>query len=227
MDKNYSLKFNRTIIGPKIGLEEGFIPKVELRSVAASTGFAALNLPGPVLYALKAVSAGFVAAAADGPLPFGDAVLVTASVALAATLAIYWSSVAPKWPQIVRVFERQFSNSISTVRMVLAKVKGDTEFKVKEKDKKESERRVKDVLKGKSKERTTKGKTDIYNGKGGKAQADRDFNKLNKGKVEKKSNGTKVGQLPDGTKINVRSNSTDGRPTLKIQYKRPIKIRYR
>ena len=101
VDKNYSLKFNRTIIGPKIGLDEGFITKVELRSVSAATGFAALNLPGPVLYALKAVSAGFVAAAADGPLPFGDAVLVTASVALAATLAIYWSSVAPKWPQIV------------------------------------------------------------------------------------------------------------------------------
>lgn len=96
-----------------------------------------MNLPGPVIYALKVVSAGFVAAAADGPLPFGDAVLVTASVALVATLAIYWSSVAPKWPQIVRVFERQFSDSISTVRRVLAKVKGDTTSKVKEKEKKE------------------------------------------------------------------------------------------
>lgn len=49
-----------------------------------------------------------------------------------------------------------------------------------------SSERIKDVLKGKSKERTTKGNTDVYNGKGGKTQADRDFNKLNKAKVEKK-----------------------------------------
>lgn len=95
------------------------------------------------LQKLHAVSAGFVADTADGPLPFSDAVLLSASVALTVTLAIYCNSVASKWPQIVRVFERQFSDSISTVRRVLAKVKGDTESKVEKEYQKDKKKRYK------------------------------------------------------------------------------------
>lgn len=81
MNKNYSLKFNRINVSSKIGIEEDFYPKVELRFVV----------------------------------------------------------VALKWTQIVRVFEKQFSDSISTVRRILTKVKGDAESKVEseyQKDKK-------------------------------------------------------------------------------------------
>lgn len=94
----------------------------------------------------------------------------------------------------------------------------------------ESKKRVNSVLGNKQKERKTNGSTDIYNdpNKGGLPAANSDFDKLNEGSTIKYPNGTKVGQLPDGSKINVRENSSDGRPTLEIQRKtgRNIKIRY-
>lgn len=98
---------------------------------------------------------------------------------------------------------------------------------VKIKAKAESKKRIEDVLKGKTKDHKTKGNTNIYTGHGGKNAAERDFNKLNQGKTTTR-NGTKVGQLPDGTKINVRTHSKDGRITLEIQGRGQyhIKIRY-
>lgn len=96
---------------------------------------------------------------------------------------------------------------------------------------KESEKRVDGVLKGKTKDRKTGGDTHVYEGSGGKRAADGDFNRLNQGKATTYSNGTKVGQLPDGTKINVRPGSSSisgNKPTLEIQGKgkHKIKIRY-
>ena len=117
--------------------------------------------------------------------------------------------------------------------VVLTKVSSSIASKVKSwlivrAEAKETEERVKEVLKGKAKDRKTDGNTNVYEGKGGKRAAERDFNKLNEGKTTTYSNGTKVGQLPDGTKINVRSKSSDGRVTLEIQGKgrHKIKIRY-
>ena len=37
------------------------------------------------------------------------------------------------------------------------------------------------------------------------------------GKTTAYPNGTKVGKLPDGRKVNVRTKSSDGCPTLEIQ----------
>ena len=94
----------------------------------------------------------------------------------------------------------------------------------------ESEERIKDVLKDKKHIGRTKGKADIYEGSGGYEQAKKDFDKLNDGEVKIYPNGTKVGELPDGRKINVRNHSSDdNRPTLEIQIgkNRTIKIRYK
>jgi len=66
-------------------------------------------------------------------------------------------------------------------------------------------------------------------GDGGDKQAEEDFDKLTEGSsTTTYSNGTKVGELPDGTKVNVRTKSSDGRTTLEIQGtgKFKIKIRY-
>ncbi|MGJ0848500.1 hypothetical protein ACR77J_17560 [Tissierella praeacuta] len=120
--------------------------------------------------------------------------------------------------------------------IALYKVSSETASKVKSwliarAEVKETEERVKEVLKGKTKDRKTGGDTHVYKGSGGKRAAERDFNKLNQGKTTTYSNGTKVGQLPDGTKINVRpgsSNVSGNKPTLEIQGKgkHKIKIRY-
>jgi len=67
---------------------------------------------------------------------------------------------------------------------------------------------------------------DFYQRPGGMDQADKDFDSLNPSDV-KPIPGGRVGKLPDGTPINVRDRSTDGRPTLEVD--RPgskIKIRY-
>lgn len=51
-----------------------------------------------------------------------------------------------------------------------------------------------------------------------------DFNDLGAENVKDIPSG-KTGTLPDGRKINVRNDSSDGRPTLEIQDPRdPIKI---
>ncbi|MGX8795674.1 hypothetical protein ACR6HW_06225 [Fusibacter sp. JL298sf-3] len=69
-------------------------------------------------------------------------------------------------------------------------------------------------------------RTDIYVGSGGYSEAESDFEELNEGDSTTYPNGTKVGQLPDGTSINVRKQSSDSRVTLEIQGKYKIKIRY-
>ncbi|SMO71415.1 hypothetical protein SAMN06265350_10719 [Solitalea koreensis] len=67
---------------------------------------------------------------------------------------------------------------------------------------------------------------DFYKSPGGKVQADKDFDSLGPTDV-KPIPGGRTGKLPDGTPINVRDRSTDGRPTVEVQ--RPgnkVKIRY-
>lgn len=183
-----------------------------------------LMLPTAVVTALLLVGSGLVAATADGPLVFGDAYLVVVTAGAAVTLGIYWNVVAPAFPSIVSAFTQVFTDSIDVIVSLFDQLASDAEAEAEE----ETERRIDDVLDDKTKDHETMGSTHIYDGEGGYEAAEEDFNKLNEGEVTEYSNGTKVGHLPDGTTINVRPQSSDGRPTLEIQgsgqYK--IKIRY-
>lgn len=218
-------------------------PRPQTRSSAAAADpmrvlmveLGGLGLPSAVLYSLKAMGAGVVAAIADGPLPVGDILLAAATASAVLIIAVHWDVVSPKLNQITRTFQKAFPTAASNISSAFSKIKSDAkkeadkaEQKEKEKAKAESKKRMEDVLKGKTKDHKTKGNTNIYEGRGGKSAAERDFNKLNQGKTTTAQNGTKIGQLPDGTKINVRTQSKDGRVTLEIQGKGQysIKIRY-
>ena len=85
---------------------------------------------------------------------------------------------------------------------------------------------LEDVLSGAKRAPNTKGKSKIYEKSGNFSDAQRDFNKLNPSNVKNIDKG-KVGTLRDGKVVNVRSGSSDTRPTLEIRHgNRIIKIRY-
>ncbi|MES9867176.1 MAG: RHS repeat-associated core domain-containing protein [Candidatus Thiodiazotropha sp. LLP2] len=91
---------------------------------------------------------------------------------------------------------------------------------------------VDDVLVGASPGDETKGRTANWDKPGGMDQADNDFDKLVPNGAKPiddsgdRSRGRK-GVMEDGRKVNVRPNSSDGRPTLEIQNgKNRTKVRY-
>ncbi|MDE2150338.1 MAG: RHS repeat protein [Gammaproteobacteria bacterium] len=79
-----------------------------------------------------------------------------------------------------------------------------------------------------TRDRITKGNTDIRTKPGDTDTANGDFDALNPGGVSDKGNGVRVGTLPDGRTIVVRPDSRDGRPTIEIQRggRKRIEIRY-
>ena len=91
-----------------------------------------LGLPSSVLYSLKAMGAGMVAAIADGPLPIGDILLAAATASTAIVIAANWDQVAPKWDGIVRAFQKAFSKTASNVSAAFLKIKSDAKKKAKE-----------------------------------------------------------------------------------------------
>jgi len=78
-----------------------------------------------------------------------------------------------------------------------------------------------------SRDRITKGNTDIRTKPGNADTANGDFDALNPSDVSDKGNGVRVGTLGDGSTVVVRP-SLDGRPTIEIQSggRTRIKIRY-
>jgi hypothetical protein len=75
--------------------------------------------------------------------------------------------------------------------------------------------------------RETKGPTTQWEKDGGMEDANRDFDSMNPGDVMELPNGGRRGTLPNGRKVVVRPDSTDGRPTLEIQNgKKRDKVRY-
>jgi len=68
-----------------------------------------------------------------------------------------------------------------------------------------------------TKGRSTKGKTTLYERRGGMNQANTDFDSLRPSNVQTRPGGIRTGTLQDGSKVTVRPNSTDGRPTLEVR----------
>ena len=80
---------------------------------------------------------------------------------------------------------------------------------------------------GTTPEPETKGRSKIFQKPGGYDDAVKDFNDLNPTNVRPLPNGGLIGTLPDGRNVNVRPDSSDGRPTIEIQdTKKSIKTRY-
>lgn len=236
------LKFHTTYV------DQNFTPpapRPQTRSAAVAADpmrvlmaeLSGLGLPSAVLYSLKAMGASMVAAFADGPLPVGEILLAAATASAVVVIAANWDVVSPKFNQITRAFQKAFSTAASNILSAFSKIKSDAKKeadkaaqKEKEKAKADSEKRIKDVLKGKKKDEKASGTTKIYRGRGGFKAAQKDFDKLNEGDTKTYPNGTKVGQLPDGTKINVRpgsSNVSGNKPTVEIQGKGQYKIKIR
>jgi RHS repeat-associated protein len=84
-----------------------------------------------------------------------------------------------------------------------------------------------DLMKSSAPGRKTMGRTFQFERSGGYDQAEKDFNALQPERVIKYDDGTRVGQLKDGSKVIIRQISSDKRPTLEIQKgKNKIKFRY-
>lgn len=93
--------------------------------------------------------------------------------------------------------------------------------------KKQSDKRVNDILRGAEKGRKTKGGTKQYEKSGDFDKAVSDFNALRAKNIQNRGDKKLIGELADGRKVNVRMDSTDGRPTLEIQQgNKKTKIRY-
>lgn len=86
--------------------------------------------------------------------------------------------------------------------------------------------RIQRVLQGTRKGKVSSSKQ--FDKSGGMSQANKDFNELSKGAKVQTRGTTRTAELEDGTKINVRPNSTQGNPTLEIQPPKGqrTKIRY-
>jgi hypothetical protein len=84
---------------------------------------------------------------------------------------------------------------------------------------------VEEIINSSKLGRTTKGRSKQYERGGGMQSANKDFDKLGLSNIINVKGG-RVGKLPDGKTVIVREKSTDGRPTLEIQYGN-IKLKFR
>lgn len=85
----------------------------------------ALGLPTAVVYSLEAVGAGIIAALADGPLPFGDLLLLVATAGAVVVIASNWSLISSKWTSIIKVFTDAFTSITTIIQDAFAEIKGN------------------------------------------------------------------------------------------------------
>ena len=132
------LEFHKTYV------DESFVAPTQVRPQAAAVAadpmtvlmaeLSVLALPNAVLYSLKAMGAGMIAAIADGPLPIGDILLAAATASVVATVALNWDIVAPKWNSIVRAFQKAFADTASNIMSAFTQIKNDAKAEADKKN---------------------------------------------------------------------------------------------
>lgn len=131
------LEFHKTYVDPSFKAPSKPARAYSTYAVAAadpmtilSAQLAALSLPSAVVYSLKAMGAGMIAAIADGPLPLGDILLAAATVNAAIVIAANWNSISSKWTQIVAAFKKAFADSANNVISAFNSIKRDINAEV-------------------------------------------------------------------------------------------------
>lgn len=84
-----------------------------------------LGLSSEVSYALKAMAAGMVAAASDGPLPVGDIIAAATMAKVVKALGSHWDDVLPKWGDVLLVFQKAFAASKQNIKEAFGILKKD------------------------------------------------------------------------------------------------------
>lgn len=87
-----------------------------------------IGVPKEVILAAVAVASSLVLAAADGPLPFGDAIALFQTGKFAIVLAKYWTVVAPLFGTIIIIFRDEIGHTVNDIIKVMNQVKADREL---------------------------------------------------------------------------------------------------
>lgn len=96
----------------------------------------------------------------------------------------------------------------------------------KKNESKNKETTVDDLIETSQEGRKTTGRAKQYERSGGMESANRDFDALSPTNVREIPSG-RVGKLPDGSTVIVRTKSSDGRPTLEIQHVKNKQTKFR
>lgn len=131
-----------------------------------------IGIPAPVITEALLFAGGLVLAAADGPLPFGDAVAVYRGTKFAIVLGKHWTVVAPLFGTITLIFREELGNAVSGITKLFNQAKADAK-KEAEKNKDSNDRTINpngltekernginSALKGSKKGKATSGRTE-------------------------------------------------------------------
>lgn len=125
VDPNYEIQ-NQRSLGADISISTYSMTRAATDPMTIlSAKLAVLSLPSAVVYTLKAMGSGMVAAIVDGPLPIGDILLAAAAVTVAIVIAVNWNEVCENWNSIVSAFRTAFVASSSNVKSAFVTIMSD------------------------------------------------------------------------------------------------------
>lgn len=130
------LEFHKEYVDPTCNISPTITDSAAMTTAAAVTvaadpmsilnaELALISLPSAVVYSLKAMGAGMVAAIADGPLPIGDILLAAATASAAIVIAANWNAVSSKWASIVSAFKKAFVASANNIISAFNQIRSD------------------------------------------------------------------------------------------------------